>query len=155
MHTETPSGQAIDCFYGIESADGGINGLEEPEFIETEMTLHTGATIHAADRLDFHRHVVQESEGSKAGQKFGCAGGKMLANESEVHIMMIAPSSLECELETFIQITKISWQVLSVTQITRNGDISVLCKKDDILVMNQHQQVLASSKRKVAATHPT
>ena len=91
---------------------------------------------------------MQDRKGSKAGQKFGCAGGKMLANEGEVHIMMITPGGLEFELETTIQITKITRPLQSVTQMTRNGDISVLCKKDVVLVMNQHQQVLAVFKRK-------
>ena len=148
LRGETQSGQALNCFYGIDSADGTLNALDEPEFIETEMTLDTGATTHAADRLDFPQHVVTESEGSKAGQRFGCAGGKMLENEGEVHIMMIAPGGLECELETAIQITKITRPLLSVTQMTRNGDIFVICKKDEALVMNQQQQVLAVFKRK-------
>ena len=148
LRGETPSGQALNCFYGIDSADGSLNALEEPEFIETEMILDTGATTHAADRLDFPQHVVVESEGSKAGQRFGCAGGKMLENEGEVHIMMIAPGGLECELETTVQITKITRPLLSVTQMTRNGDIFVVCKKDEALVMNQQQQVLAVFKRK-------
>ena len=148
MRGETPSGQALNCFYGIDSADGSLNALDEPEFIETEMTLDTGATTHAADRLDFPQHVVVESEGSKAGQRFGCAGGKMLENEGEVHIMMIAPGGLECELETTVQITKITRPLLSVSQMTRNGDIFVVCKKDEALVMNQQQQVLAVFKRK-------
>ena len=91
---------------------------------------------------------MKESEGSKAGQQFGCAGCKMLANEGEVHIMMIAPGGLECELETTIQITKITRPLLSVTQTTRNCDICVFFKKDEALVMNQHQEVLAVFKRK-------
>ena len=62
----------------------------------------------------------------------------MFANKCEVHIMMIAPGGLECELETTIQITKVTRPPLSVTQTTRNGDISVRCKKDEALVMNQH-----------------
>ena len=71
-----------------------------------------------------------------------------MENEGEVHIMMIAPGGLECELETAIQITKITRPLLSVTQMTRNGDIFVICKKDEALVMNQQQQVLAVFKRK-------
>ena len=91
---------------------------------------------------------MQETEGRKAAQKFGCAGGRMFANEGELHIMMIPPGGLENELETIIQITKILWLLVSITQMTRNGDISVLCKEDEALVMNQHQQVLAVFSRK-------
>ena len=72
------------------------------------MTLDTGATTHAADRLDFPEQEVKESAGSRAGQTFGWAGGKRLANEGEVNIVMIAPGGLECELGATIQITKIT-----------------------------------------------
>ena len=61
-------------FYGIENDAEEADTLEEPEFFITEMTLDTGATTHAADRLDFPGQTVQESAGSKAGQTFGCAG---------------------------------------------------------------------------------
>ena len=61
--------KTLRSFYGIEDVGGEVNALKEPEFIETEMTLDTGATSHAADRLDFPAHEVQESAGSKAGQR--------------------------------------------------------------------------------------
>ena len=70
-------------FFGIENAADQACVFEEPEFIVTEMTLDTGATTHAADRLDFPEQEVKESTGSRAGQTFGCAGGKRLANEGE------------------------------------------------------------------------
>ena len=97
-----------------------VNALEEPDFIITEMTLDTAATTHAADRLDFLQHQVHESEGIRAGQTFGCAGGKKLANEGEVNIVMVAPGGIESELEAMIHITKITRPLLSVTQMTKN-----------------------------------
>ena len=112
------------------------------------MTLDTGATTHAADRLDFPGQVVRESEGSKTGQTFGCAGGKKLANEGEVHVVMVAPGGIECELEATVQITKITRGLLSVTQMTKNGDISVVCKRDEAVVLNAQNQQLAVFKRK-------
>ena len=135
-------------FYGIENDAEEAHTLEEPEFFITEMTLDTGATTHAADRLDFPGQTVQESAGSKAGQTFGCAGGKKLANEGEVHISMTAPGGIECELETTIQITKITRPLLSVTQMTKNGDITVVCKKDEAVILSADHQVLALFKRK-------
>ena len=83
-------------FYGIEDAAEEACTLEKPEFIVTEMTLDTGATTHAADRLEFPEQEVRESAGSKAGQTVGCAGGKRLANEGEVNIVMVAPGGVEC-----------------------------------------------------------
>ena len=135
-------------FYGIENDAEEAHALEEPEFIITEMTLDTGATTHAADRLDFPGQTVQESEGSKAGQTFGCAGGKKLVNEGEVHIAMVAPGGIECELEATVQITKITRPLLSVTQMTKNGDITVVCKRDEAVILSADHQVLAVFKRK-------
>ena len=73
------------------------------------------ATTHSADRLDFPEQEIHKSEGSKAGQAFGCAGGKKLANEGEVNVVMMAPGGIEYELEATIQITKITRPLLSVT----------------------------------------
>ena len=83
-------------FYGIEDAAEEACILEEPECIVAEMTLDIGATTHAADRFDFPEQEVRESASSKAGQTFGCAGGKRLANEGEVNIVMVAPGGVEC-----------------------------------------------------------
>ena len=64
--------------------DAAFNVLplsEEPEFIETEITLDTGATIHAADRADFPAHELLESVGSKAGEKLCWAVDKLIPKE--------------------------------------------------------------------------
>ena len=114
----------------------------------TEMTLDTGATTHAADRLDFPAHEVEESPGSKAGQTFGCAGGKRLANEGEVHVTMIAPGGLECDLDATVQITKITRPLLSVSQMTKSGKIMVVCKKDEAVILNLDHEVLAVFKQR-------
>ena len=148
MLGETPSG--LNSFYGIENLNEEVNALpdQEPVFIETEMTLDTGATVHAADRLDLPGHEVRESAGSRAGQKFGCAGGKLISNEGECKVLMVAPGGIECEIDTTIQIAKITQHLLSVTQMIKNGDISVLCKKDEAQVLDAQNRVLAVFQRK-------
>ena len=135
-------------FFGIEVAGEQACVLEEPEFLLTEMTLDTGATTHAADRLDFPSHEVKESAGSRAGQTFGCAGGKRLANEGEVNVVMIAPGGLECELDATVQITKITRPLLSVSQMTKSGKVMVVCKGDEAVILNLDHEVLAVFKQK-------
>ena len=142
---------ALSMFYGIECIDGSINALpveEEPEFIETEMTLDTGATVHAADRADLPAHQVLASAGSKAGQQFGCAGGKLVANEGECKVHMLAPGGGAFELELDMQIAKITRPLLSVTQMIRHGTISVLCKREEALVLNEQNETVAVFKKK-------
>ena len=142
--------EAINNFYGIVEEEGEIHALREaePEFIEVEMALDSGASVHAADRVDFPGHEVRESAGSKAGQKFGCAGGKMLANEGESDILMIAPGGIGCEISTTIQIAKITRPLLSVSQMTRSGNVQVLFKQDEALVKDDQGRLLAVFKKK-------
>ena len=141
---------ALNMFYGLECHDESLNALpdEEPEFIETEMTLDTGATVHAADRADLPAHQVQPSAGSRAGQQFGCAGGKLVANEGECKVHMLAPGGGVFELELDMQIAKITRPLLSVTQMTRHGNISVLCKREEALVLNERNETVAVFKKK-------
>ena len=149
--TESDGGEeAINSFYGIVEEEGEIHVLPEtePEFIEVEMALDSGASVHAADRVDFPGHEVRESAGSKAGQKFGCAGGKMLANEGESDILMIAPGGIGCEISTTIQIAKITRPLLSVSQMTRSGNVQVLFKQDEALVKDDQGRLLAVFKKK-------
>ena len=74
----TPA-QAVNLFSSVEM----LNALPavEPEFLEIEMTLDTGASVHAMNKLDLPGFVIEESIGSKAGQKFQAAGGKLIDNE--------------------------------------------------------------------------
>ena len=119
---------------------------EEPEYLEVEMTLDTGATVHAADRVDFPGCVVEESAGSRAGQNFQTAGGKLIPNEGQALINMIAPGGIE--LAMTMQIAKITRPLLSVTKMTEGGEISVLCKKDVALVLDGQNRTLATFHRK-------
>ena len=151
VRTDSEEANALNMFYGIECIDGSINALpveEELEFIETEMTLDTGATVHAADRADLPAHHVLASAVSKAGQQFGCAGGKLVANEGECKVHMLAPGGGAFELELDMQIAKITRPLLSVTQMSRHGTISVLCKREEALVLNEQNETVAVFKKK-------
>ena len=61
---------------------------------------------------------------------------------------MIAPGGLECELDATIQITKITRPLLSVFQMTKSGNVVVVCKKDEAVILNQQHEVLAVFKQK-------
>ena len=46
----------------FDSVKEEINALaQEPEFIDVEVILDTGATAHAADRVDLPCHVIEVS----------------------------------------------------------------------------------------------
>ena len=125
-----------------------LNALpeEQPEFIEVEMTLDTGATVHAGDRIDFPGCEVVESPGSRAGQHFQAAGGKLIANEGQATIALLGPGGIEMGMT--MQIAKITRPLLSVTKMTESGELSVLCKKDAALILDARGKTIATFNKK-------
>ena len=123
-------------FYGLTDEEGdSLNALpEEPEYYEVETTLDTGATTHATDRVDFPGYEVEESPGSRSGQTFGCAGGKVLDNEGQMTINMVSPVE-GCEIQLCTQVTKVTRPLISVPKMTESGKLSVLCLQTEALVL--------------------
>ncbi len=147
-HQDIPMVPAeINNFWGVETVDE-LNALpdSEPEFLEVEMTLDTGATVHACDRVDFPGCVVLESPGSRAGQQFQAAGGKLIPNEGQANILICTLDGVDMAMT--MQIAKITRPLLSVTKMTESGEISVLCKKDEALVLDSKGKTLAKFNRK-------
>ncbi len=116
----------------------------EPEFIEVEATLDTGATVHAVDRVDIPKHTVAPSAGSKAGRMFQAAGGAFLEDEGEAELLMFAPGH-DTELAVNFAVAKVTRPLLSVPMMTEGGNIDVLCRK-------MHAYVLETATQKVLAT---
>ena len=137
----------LNNFWGVEVVDE-LNVLpeDEPEFIEVEMTLDTGATVHAADRVDFPGCLVEESPGSRAGQHFQTAGKKTIANEGQSNILLTTTGGVDVAMT--MQIAKISRPLLSVTKMTEGGEITVLCKKDVALILDGDGKTVATFHRK-------
>ncbi len=130
-------------FWGLEGGDQ-LNAVE-PEYTEVEMTLDTGATCHAADRVDFPGCLVQESPGSKAGQHFQTAGKKTIANEGQAKIELSADG---VDMAMTMQIAKISRPLLSVTKMTESGELTVLCKREEALILNSKGKTVARFPKK-------
>ena len=124
-----------------------LPNAQEPEFYDVECTLDTGATVHAADRIDFPGRTVVDSVGSLAGQNFQAAGGKLIPNEGEMVIHMLAPGGEAGELHSCVQVAKVTRPLLSVTKMTASGELSVLCRKDEAVVLNKKDQVVARFAR--------
>ena len=134
-------------FWGVECTEElNVMPEEEPEYIDVEMTLDTGATVHSADRLDFPGCNVLESPGSKAGQHFQSACKKLIANEGQADIEMVAPEGVDMALT--VQIAKISRPLLSVTKMTESGNLEVVCRKDEARVLDMKGRTVARFPRK-------
>ena len=139
----TPA-QTVNLFSSVEM----LNALPvvEPEFLEIEMTLDTGASVHAMDKLDLPGFVIEESIGSKAGQKFQAAGGKLIDNEGQAKLVMLCPG-VDRELTCNVQIAKVTRPLLSVTKMTESGKVTVLCKQDVAEVLDQNGKLLATFQK--------
>jgi hypothetical protein len=136
-------------FYGLDEQTEELNVLpgEEPEYYEVETTLDTGASTHAADRVDFPGYAVEESPGSRAGQLFGCAGGKSLKNEGQMTVEMISPIE-GTAIKLCTQVTKVTRPLLSVTKITGEGKLRVLCEQIKAVIIDLQGKVLATFSKK-------
>ena len=83
---------SINLFTAVPSEEINVlPSVVEPEFIDVEFTADTGATVHVADKDSLPCHVMQPSVGSRMRQNFQAAGGKLLANEGEINIIMLPP----------------------------------------------------------------
>ena len=136
--------QTISLFTPIEELN--VLPTAEPEYLEVELALDTGATVNAMDILDLPGSTVQESPGSKAGQKFQAAGGKLIDNEGQVLLTMLAPG-MATELVCNVQIAKVARPLLSVTKMTESGKVTVVCDKEKALVLDEKQQTVAVFKK--------
>ena len=140
--------ETIYNFYGLTEDEEMINALpDEPEFYEVETTLDTGASAHAANRVDFPGYEVVESPGSKAGQHFGCAGGKSLLNEGQMTVHMVSPLE-ETAISLCTQVTQVTRPLLSVTKMTEDGKLEVLCRRDKAVVRDLKGKILATFPKK-------
>ena len=90
--------------------------------------------------------MVAESAGSRAGQSFQGASGKVIDNEGEINVAMLAPGCVG-ELLSCFQIAKVTRPLLSVPRMTESGKITVLCKKEEALVLDENQKTLARFTR--------
>ena len=111
--------------------------------------MDTGSSVHAADRRDLPGFEVVESPGSKAGQKFQAAGCKLIDNEGQVQALMISRGGQEdTELQFCFQIAKVTGPLVWVNKMTERGDLHVLCKKDEALILDKDNRTVARVGRK-------
>ena len=54
---------------------------------------------------------------------------------------------MECELDATIQITKITRPLRSVSQMTKSGEIMVVCKKNEAVVNLQHEVLIVLKQK--------
>ena len=98
---------------------------EVPEYIDVDVAADSGAGDNVLSRVDVPGHVVQESPGSRRGQKFKGAGGHVMENEGQMALDMLAP--LEDE-DTYNEVG-VTWQVADVCRPLLS--VSKVCDKSN------------------------
>ena len=136
--------QVINLFESVPDQLNSLPQADEPEYLDIEFTLDTGASVHAIDKLDLPGHVIRESAGSKRKQNFQAAGGKLIPNEGETDVFILSNAAEgPCELVACMQIAKVTRPLLSVSKITEGNRLKVLCDHEAAYIMNLQGKVLA------------
>ena len=136
--------QVINLFESMPDQLNSLPQAEEPEYLDIEFTLDTGASVHAIDALDLPGFVIRESAGSKRKQNFQAAGGKLIPNEGETDVFILSNAADgPCELVACMQIAKVTRPLLSVSKITEGNRLKVLCDHEAAYIMNLQGKVLA------------
>ena len=139
-----PPTQVISLFESLPDQLNSLPQADEPEFLDIEFTLDTGASVHAIDALDLPGFVIRESAGSKRKQNFQAAGGKLIPNEGETDVYFLSNTTDgPCELLACMQIAKVTRPLLSVSKITEGNRLKVLCDHEAAYIMNLQGKVLA------------
>ena len=142
-HRKDPP-QVINLFESIPDQLNSLPQVQEPEYLDIEFTLDTGASVHAIDALDLPGFTIRESAGSRRKQNFQAAGGKLIPNEGETDVFFLSNATDgPCELMACMQIAKVTRPLLSVSKITEGNRLKVLCDHEAAYIMNLQGKVLA------------
>ena len=113
--------------------------LGQPEFIEIEVILDSGAGLHVGNKKHFPGYVVEPNDISKAGGGFVAADGGVIDNQGEVLLDMLTLDGLGGEhmVSSKFQVADVTRALWSVGVICDAGleakfkaEYAVVCKPD-------------------------
>ena len=70
-----------------------LNIVEEPEYLDINVTLDSGAAEHVADAEDAPGYTVNPSPGSRAGQGWRTANGEIIPSKGEMILELESENS--------------------------------------------------------------
>ena len=122
---------------------------DEPQEIDMDVTLDSGAGDHVADPDDAPGYDLQESPGSRMGQYFVGAGGERIANKGCMDLNLVAPngSNRGTGLRSRFQAARVTRPLHSVSKICDEGH-EVRFKKESATVLDEKGKVIAVYTRK-------
>ena len=136
----------------IEADQEELNASEDvPEYIEIDVAADSGAGDHVLSRVDAPGHPVQESPGSRRGQKFKGAGGHVMDNEGQIVLEMLAPVEEEGEfneVDVTWQVTDVCRPLLSVSKVCDKGQHTVTFDDKKAVVRDRKGRIVCIFQRK-------
>ena len=88
--------------------------------VEFEVALDSGSIVHICSSEDAPGYLLQESPGSKRGQKFIVGDGGVMANLGEMTLNLAEPKAGN-EFSSTFQIAKVTRPLMSVGKICDEG----------------------------------
>ena len=128
-------------------AQQGLNIVEEPEFLEINVTLDSGAAEHVADASDARGYTVSLSPGSKIGQGWRTANGEIIPNKGE---MILELESGNSKMSSKFQVGSVSRPLWSVGKLCDAGYRVVFDKGEATVVHKASNQPVTVFKRRNA-----
>ena len=114
-----------------------LNIVEEPDYIDINVTLDSGAAEHVADASDAPGYMVSPSPGSKAGQGWRTANGEIIPNKGEMILELEYENS---KMSSKLQVGSVSRPLWSVGKLCDAG-YKVVFDKDDATVIHKASNV--------------
>ena len=121
---------------------------DEEEYILIEVALDSGAGDHVADRADAPGYAVEESRGSKRGQKFKAAGGHTMPNQGQATLNVLLPGAQNGEesASTVFQVASVTRPLWSVSKIC-DSDYTVLFNKREAKIFDDKNVLVCTFER--------
>ena len=95
-------------------------GCDQWEDIEFEVALDSGSVVHVCGPSDCPGYLLQESPGSRRGQKFLMGDGGEIPNMGQKQLNLSDPSA-ESDLCSVFQIAAVTRPLMSVGRICDEG----------------------------------
>ena len=121
-----------------------------PEFIDVDVAVDSGAGDNVLAEVDVAGHKIQESPGSRRGQKFKGAGGHVMANEGQIVLEMLAPleDGQHNEVDVTWQIADVCRPLLSVSKICDKAQHTVTFDAKKAIVRDARGRIVCVFQRK-------
>ena len=164
--SNAPSAEARRCMAGRSCCDerrqnpainimmanvpaAAVMNVEEPEFVDMDLTWDTACQRHVVDEKDVPNHVVVPNAMSQAGGSFSAAQNSTMPCKGEVKIVIVDDNGQDVGVSA-LNVTNVSrplWSIGTILDNLQEDDCSAVFKRATAEIRNPEGQVLATAAR--------